>query len=334
MRGSEAKSTPSVQTTATSKTRVARVQRFQVDRVHRRDIKNAPYNPRQIDDHARRKLEENLRKRGLLSPLVWNKRTGNLVSGHQRLSILDDLEKDDDFATDVAVVDLDDDEEREQNIFFNNPSAQGTWDINMLGDVISADDVKIDPIRAGFDPMDLQLLFDDSTLAPMFSLENQPEGVQKAATSLEDIQKMKDARKQFKKEDQAEVDSEFITVVVFENRQAQSVFMQAVGLGKDERYIDGARLQTLVTAGRERRQLKDGFVEMSFTVTEDRAKLIGRELRRVESQLTGKNVRGRALEILITNASPKSTSETSADPERRKKKKKKKKKVRREEADA
>ncbi len=79
-------------------------QKFVSERIHRSKIKNAPYNPRSIDDHARKKLHHNLKKKGLLDALVWNKRTGNLVSGHQRLSILDDLSATgDDYTLDFAV---------------------------------------------------------------------------------------------------------------------------------------------------------------------------------------------------------------------------------------
>jgi hypothetical protein len=81
-------------------------QKFVSARIHRKQIKNAPYNPRQIDDHARKKLKENIKKKGLLDALVWNKRTGNLVSGHQRISILDDIAGTDKYLLDVSVVDL------------------------------------------------------------------------------------------------------------------------------------------------------------------------------------------------------------------------------------
>lgn len=68
----------------------------------------APANPRTISDDARRKLRDNLKRVGLLQPLVWNRRSGNLVSGHQRLSQMDDLMGTANYHLTVAVVDLDD----------------------------------------------------------------------------------------------------------------------------------------------------------------------------------------------------------------------------------
>src|SRR4028118_1920071 len=102
---------------------ITKHQKFQAITIHRREIKNAPYNPRTITPARRQTLKNNLRRRGLLETLVWNSVTGNLVSGHQRLSILDELEGSDDYSLTVASVVLTDQEEKEQNIFFNSQSA-------------------------------------------------------------------------------------------------------------------------------------------------------------------------------------------------------------------
>jgi hypothetical protein len=56
-------------------------EKFEVVEIHRSLIKNAPYNPRQITDDARERLGNNIEKVGLLTPLVWNAETGNLVLG-------------------------------------------------------------------------------------------------------------------------------------------------------------------------------------------------------------------------------------------------------------
>ena len=54
-------------------------------------IKTAKYNPRkdlQPGDPEYEKLKASLQEFGVVDPLVWNKRTGNLVGGHQRLKVL------------------------------------------------------------------------------------------------------------------------------------------------------------------------------------------------------------------------------------------------------
>ena len=52
------------------------------------DLKPAPYNPRKIDDKSKKALFESIKKFGDISGIVWNKTTGNLVCGHQRLEVL------------------------------------------------------------------------------------------------------------------------------------------------------------------------------------------------------------------------------------------------------
>ncbi len=179
-------------------------QKFVIGRISRKQIKNAPYTPRQIDDHARKKLAGNIEKKGLLDTLVWNKRTGNLVSGHQRLSILDQraAKKNlSNYLLDVAMVDLSEPEEKEQNIFFNNPSTQGTYEVDGLGKMLADGDV--DYKKAGFDDMDLQLIFEDTEYAvTMFDTDEAPASVQDDLKQLEEIQRMKRERKEHRERDQ------------------------------------------------------------------------------------------------------------------------------------
>ena len=54
-------------------------------------LKPAPYNPRKVlkpGMRGYRRLERSLSEFDLVQPLVWNKTTGHVVSGHQRLEIL------------------------------------------------------------------------------------------------------------------------------------------------------------------------------------------------------------------------------------------------------
>lgn len=62
----------------------SKYQNYDTETISRDMIKNAPYNPRIIDKEAKRRLRKNIAKHGLVSALTWNKRTGNLVGGHQR----------------------------------------------------------------------------------------------------------------------------------------------------------------------------------------------------------------------------------------------------------
>src|SRR3990172_352763 len=139
----------------------SKYQRFFVRDILRSKINAATYNPRMITDGAGKRLKKKIKEVGLLTTLVWNEQTSNLVSGHQRLAQLDALEgypkKKPDYILSIAVVGLDLKTEKEMVVFFNNPSSQGEWDIEKLavlnlGDGLSFEDM-------GFVPTDVDFLF-------------------------------------------------------------------------------------------------------------------------------------------------------------------------------
>jgi hypothetical protein len=84
----------------------------------------ANYNPRKISDRALQGLQSSIERFGMVEPIVWNQRTGNIVGGHQRLKVLKDKGVEE---TDVVVVDFDSNEEVALNVTLNNPSIQGEY---------------------------------------------------------------------------------------------------------------------------------------------------------------------------------------------------------------
>lgn len=142
------------------KTKENKIKQAEQRTVRRSDINFASYNPRVISEDARKKLKKNLQTVGLLGGVVWNERTGNLVSGHQKVSIMDAVNRynaengDNDYEFRVEVVDFDEKTEKEQNLFMNNKAVQGTYDDDMLRSLLT----EIDYTNAGFEEMDLQLL--------------------------------------------------------------------------------------------------------------------------------------------------------------------------------
>lgn len=52
------------------------------------DLKPAPYNPRTISEESAAALQTSLTEFGDISGIVWNKQTGHLVAGHQRMDVL------------------------------------------------------------------------------------------------------------------------------------------------------------------------------------------------------------------------------------------------------
>lgn len=103
------------------------------------DLRPADYNPRSITDKALAGLKTSLKEFGDISGIVWNKRTGNLVSGHQRVRALreefgDELEITKQHLllptgeqVKVRIVDWDETKERAANLAANNPMIQGDF---------------------------------------------------------------------------------------------------------------------------------------------------------------------------------------------------------------
>lgn len=129
----------------------------------RSQIHFAPYNPREITPEAEKLIRAKLREIGLLGGIVWNRVTGNLVGGHQRVKQMDAINKydpedpDTDYEVRVEVVEMDEKTELETNLFLNNKNAQGQFDDDKLREIFSSRD-DIDYSNAGFDEFDLQML--------------------------------------------------------------------------------------------------------------------------------------------------------------------------------
>ena len=137
----------------------SRYQAYETETINRSDIKNAPYNPRIMDAKAKKRLKANIAKHGLVAALTWNKRTGNLVGGHQRLEQLDSLEKDKNYELTVCVIDVDEREEAALNVQLNNPSMQGEWDLDKLANMTEEFDLDLSE-DLGFTESDIDFMFE------------------------------------------------------------------------------------------------------------------------------------------------------------------------------
>lgn len=140
--------------------RESKIKQSEKKQVERSKINFASYNPRKITLEARKQLKANLKRMGLMGGIVWNEATGNLVSGHQRLSIIDEVNHypdKGDYLIEVEVVHLSEKEEKEQNLFMNNRSVQGEFDDDMLRDLLDG----IDYTLAGLSELDYATLMPD-----------------------------------------------------------------------------------------------------------------------------------------------------------------------------
>lgn len=126
-------------------------------------INPAKYNPR-IDlkpGHPEYdRLKASITTYGYVEPLVWNKRTGTLISGHQRLKVLLEQGLTE---VEVSVVDLSLAKEKALNIALNK--IRGDWDEDklavLLQELSSIPDFNIE--LTGFDLPEISSIFDGQT---------------------------------------------------------------------------------------------------------------------------------------------------------------------------
>ncbi|HHV41898.1 MAG TPA: DNA modification methylase [Clostridiaceae bacterium] len=118
----------------------------------------AKYNPRKDlkpGDQEYEKLKKSMETFGYVEPIVWNKRSGNIVGGHQRLKILQEQGQ---TVVECVVVDFDETEEKALNVALNKVSGQ--WDLPKLADLISELDSELFDISlTGFDAAETEDLF-------------------------------------------------------------------------------------------------------------------------------------------------------------------------------
>ncbi len=208
----------------------SKFQHYDTETISRSDIKNAPYNPRIMDPASKKRLKKNIQRHGLVAALTWNKRTGNLVGGHQRLEQLDALEKSQDYELTVCVIDVDEREEAALNVQLNNPSMQGAWDLDKLA--MMTEDFDLDMQEdLGFTDLDIDMMFDgDDRFSKLFD-------TQEGENMRGDLQTVKEARSQGTERLQERNRIDWFTVIVFQNKEDRESFMKEISIPIHEQYI-------------------------------------------------------------------------------------------------
>lgn len=121
----------------------------------------AEYNPRKDlkpGDEEYEKLKRSIEEFGYVEPVIWNKTTGRVVGGHQRLKVLIDLGITE---VDCVVVEMDEAKEKALNIALNKIS--GDWDKDKLALLIAdLQGEDFDVSLTGFDPAEIDDLFKGS----------------------------------------------------------------------------------------------------------------------------------------------------------------------------
>lgn len=126
-----------------------------IEKIDINKLKEAEYNPRVqlvpgMADYD--KLKRSIETFGNVEPVVWNKRTGNVVGGHQRLTVLRDMGE-----TEIPceVVDLDEEDEKTLNLALNK--IKGEWDYDKLEEMLNGFDAEMATL-SGFSADEIAVL--------------------------------------------------------------------------------------------------------------------------------------------------------------------------------
>ena len=124
-----------------------------------KDIRPAAYNPRvtlKPGDKDYEALKNSLERFGVAEPLIVNETTGNLVAGHQRLSVLKSMGYEE---VPCSVVDLDENEEKLLNLALNK--IKGQWDYDKLEDILRGFDYEV-ATASGFSAEEIAVILSNN----------------------------------------------------------------------------------------------------------------------------------------------------------------------------
>jgi len=154
-----------------------------IEKVPASKLNPAAYNPRKDlkpGDKEYEKLKRSIAEFGYVEPFIWNKTTGNVVGGHQRLKVLLDLGQTE---IDCVIVELDDKREKALNLALNK--IQGDWDEAKLASLMAEFDAStFDVSLTGFDGDEVYALlnkfYSKEAIQDDFNVDKEKEAIEAA----------------------------------------------------------------------------------------------------------------------------------------------------------
>ncbi|EAE5213426.1 DNA modification methylase [Listeria monocytogenes] len=132
-----------------------------IEKINLEQLIPADYNPRkdlQPGDSEYEKIKRSLEEFGYVDPVIWNKTTGRVVGGHQRLKVLASMGRTE---VECVVVELNEEKEKALNVALNKIS--GNWDKEKLAVLMTdLDAADFDVSLTGFDAAEIDDLFKDT----------------------------------------------------------------------------------------------------------------------------------------------------------------------------
>lgn len=215
---------------------------YTLETIDREQLKDAPYNPKYLPDENKRRLKKIVERQGLVMPIVWNRRTGHLVDGHQRVSVLDSIKRTRDYSIRCIVVDMTEQQEREANVALNNLQARGEVDMERYASLLSDNTLSLDAM--GFDTSDVYRMFGDAA-------GSRPEELMALGDRLREVSEKADAVRGASENRDS---TDFYLVFVFRDPASCSDFLRRHKL-EDNRFQSGEALDEMLT--QQRQALKD-----------------------------------------------------------------------------
>ena len=154
-----------------------------IEKIPSAKLNPAAYNPRKDlkpDDKEYEKLKRSISEFGYVEPVIWNKTTGNVVGGHQRLKVLLDLGQTE---IDCVVVELTEEREKALNLALNK--IQGDWDETKLSALMAEfDATTFDVSLTGFDADEVDALlnkfYSKDAVQDDFDVDKEKEAIEAA----------------------------------------------------------------------------------------------------------------------------------------------------------
>lgn len=208
-----------------------------VVRINRSQIVDDEINPRFISEANAKRLKKSLKKNGLVGHLVWNKHTGHIVGGHQRLQAIDEIQRTKDYEMDVLMVEIPEKDEVRMNVVLNNTDNQGQFDFGQLQRL--ADEFGLDAVEDfGFSEEVVSIEFPE--VQSVVEQESSTPVVERVANA-DDIALMKEKKKESReryKENQDEMgnwhtEAKGVLTIVFEKESEKKSWLSRHGLDEN-----------------------------------------------------------------------------------------------------
>jgi hypothetical protein len=189
-----------------------------------------------------KKLKASIRKFGAVGGFVWNENTKTLVSGHQRISVLDELNKypENDYQVKVEKINVDEKTEKEINIALNNRRMQGDFDSDAISKIIN----DIDLSAIGFDMTDISMFGIDMEPLLDQSIDFESDSEENKIKRKQDVRNHQ-ARIKNERDDKDRGANSFVTLVFASSKEART-FLIKFGYTDDMQFIDGIEFSNKV----------------------------------------------------------------------------------------